>query len=963
MAHFVIKILEVKMNRINIEMLIEASSVSVGTQCVSLCAPGTYGKTSTETCEPCPPECSTCVENNLVVICTSCPADRVLHRQKCVKDCEKSAALFPYLRLTGNSSNPFEGLVEVRFKGEWHTVCDNKFELPDARVICRELGYGEPISFGNQRYRLGTGKILVDDLECTGNEESFLDCPQKRWFSSDCSHAEDVDITCSGPPAGSTVLGKCVTECGAGLFLTTHNTCELCSRECAACVTSPEECTACRDPYFLNASSCSTSCPDGMYASATTRSCQHCDSSRGCRTCEDQPDRCLSCIPPKIQKGTKCVSSCGSGMYRDGHVCVADCGLMRYGNSSSGECHACPLNCYSCELGETGLVECRMCVLGFVLDAQKNCVKTCPSGYFAAPVNVSTFGVRPILRLSIVGRSKFSGRLEILHDGVWGSICDDYWSNTNAKVACAQMLLGPPRKSYYNRRQSFREMNISKIWLDDVHCYGDEENLSDCKHRGWSSHNCGHHEDVHLECSSPGVSSCLKQCPIGYFANERVCKLCDEKCLVCFGSRSNCSICAEGFHLTLNGTCVVSCPAGQYVAADSRCLVCNSSCATCEGSDENCTSCRSPYLLEGNRCVSCIPPMLRKGRECVSSCPPDMYRKDHTCVDHCGVMYYPRPLSSECQACPLNCHTCEGRNAGLVECKVCALGYTMDAQKNCVKNCSSGYFHAPVNLTAVGIRPTLRLSSVGLSWFSGRLEVLHDGVWGTVCDDYWTLANAKVACAQMLLGPPKVTKYLRYKSFQEIRISKIWLDDVVCKGDEERLSDCSYLSWGRHNCGHHEDVHLQCSSPGVSSCQKQCPIGYFAKGRVCEPCDGKCLVCFGSRSNCSKCVEGFHLSVNNACIDSCPLGQYATADKRCDHCNASCWSCEGSRENCTSCHPPYFLFRNRCVLSCPPDTHKLVSGGKLKLISRKGPYEGEVEVSSFIKGIISSCTCSECIHM
>ena len=39
----------------------------------------------------------------------------------------------------------------------------------------------------------------------------------------------------------------------------------------------------------------------------------------------------------------------------------------------------------------------------------------------------------------------------------------------------------------------------------------------------------------------------------------------------------------------------------------------------------------------------------------------------------------------------------------------------------------------------------------------------------------------------------------------------IWLDDVRCNGSETRIADCSHGLWGRHNCGHSEDVAISCS--------------------------------------------------------------------------------------------------------------------------------------------------------
>ena len=45
------------------------------------------------------------------------------------------------------------------------------------------------------------------------------------------------------------------------------------------------------------------------------------------------------------------------------------------------------------------------------------------------------------------------------------------------------------------------DRNLS-IYLDDVHCLGDEPALSYCIHNGIGVHNCGHYEDASVTCQS-----------------------------------------------------------------------------------------------------------------------------------------------------------------------------------------------------------------------------------------------------------------------------------------------------------------------------------------------------------------------------------------------------------------------------------------------------------------------------
>ena len=88
----------------------------------------------------------------------------------------------------------------------------------------------------------------------------------------------------------------------------------------------------------------------------------------------------------------------------------------------------------------------------------------------------------------------------------------------------------------------------------------------------------------------------------------------------------------------------------------------------------------------------------------------------------------------------------------------------------------------------------------------GRVEYYHNGVWGTVCDDGWTREEASVVCRQLgfAKGVPAIN--LQFGAGPGV----IWLDDVDCTGSEVRLSECTHVPWGEHDCSHREDVGVIC---------------------------------------------------------------------------------------------------------------------------------------------------------
>ena len=110
------------------------------------------------------------------------------------------------------------------------------------------------------------------------------------------------------------------------------------------------------------------------------------------------------------------------------------------------------------------------------------------NGTETLPIDLTSFRVNSIpfglLRL-VDGNRYNTGRLEIFHDGIWGTVCDDGWSQVNSIVACRE--LGFSTGSFTTEFPWGR----GQIWLDDVRCLLNDPLLRLCGHRGFGSHNCG----------------------------------------------------------------------------------------------------------------------------------------------------------------------------------------------------------------------------------------------------------------------------------------------------------------------------------------------------------------------------------------------------------------------------------------------------------------------------------------
>ncbi|XP_043944479.1 scavenger receptor cysteine-rich type 1 protein M130-like [Protopterus annectens] len=98
-----------------------------------------------------------------------------------------------------NGTTDCSGRVEVHNGLSWVSVCGSNWGMNEAKAVCAQLHCGFPVQVNSNSYfGQGSGDIFQKKMVCSGNEYSLFECDFSQQRPSDCTHAQDASVICSG---------------------------------------------------------------------------------------------------------------------------------------------------------------------------------------------------------------------------------------------------------------------------------------------------------------------------------------------------------------------------------------------------------------------------------------------------------------------------------------------------------------------------------------------------------------------------------------------------------------------------------------------------------------------------------------------------------------------------------------------------------------------------------------------
>ncbi|XP_071798713.1 scavenger receptor cysteine-rich domain-containing group B protein-like isoform X2 [Asterias amurensis] len=433
------------------------------------------------------------------------------------------------IRLVGGS-NDLEGRVEVFYKGAWGTVCDDEWDIRDAGVVCRQLGFhGTATPRVSSYFGGGSGDIVLDNVQCLGTELYLAKCPSSTKHN--CGHTEDAGVTCTDDDVTEDysirLRGGGTSHEGRVEVFLYGEWGTVCDDDWGI----NDARVICRQLGFPKASYAKTSAYfgegqgeillDNVACSGFESHLRDCEATRFTHNCGHGEDAGVICsdedgnFVDSAETWGK-VRLVGGDTANDGAVEVfiggrwdkvcddewdtndaeVVCHQLGYkgarGYTTSATYPASEgskfvMSDVACAGSETRLVNCPY-------DSTPTCFYFEVAGVQCEPPmygDIRLFG----------GNLRSEGRLEIYTTNGWGTVCDQDWHESDAEVVCRE--LGFTGVTTSNLDGDFGVGNYP-IAVTSVYCSGLENQFVDCQMPSMETSSfCTHDNDVAIKCSTP----------------------------------------------------------------------------------------------------------------------------------------------------------------------------------------------------------------------------------------------------------------------------------------------------------------------------------------------------------------------------------------------------------------------------------------------------------------------------
>ncbi|XP_078379703.1 scavenger receptor cysteine-rich domain superfamily protein-like isoform X2 [Oculina patagonica] len=757
----------------------------------------------------------------------------------------KTAAANFGVRLVGDPTRFSYGRVEVLINRTWGTFCSSQWDLNDAHVTCRQLGFDGAVTASSyDAFGQGTGDKWTNDLQCIGNESSISECRNDRWrlvrFCFFPHYA--TSAMCQLPVR---LLGG--LSVNQGLVQVYYNS--TWRWVCGEHWGKQSADVVCRWMGYPGSSQFYTNTSHvGENDTTWLNNVQCTGNETSLFSCVHGGSRNNSCL-----NNTKAGVVCSGSEVRlvgDEHVVYRGRVEVLYNGAWGRMCgdffkdiQAANVVCR--QLGYDGAV---LAAYDRVFDKEEGVIgvtnvqcignetliseciprgqewgvaSSCFDAYY-------DFGVMctPPARL-VQGPSAREGLVQVYLNKTWGWVCDQDWDKQEADVVCRELGYTGSSSVYSG---SANVQGNDTLWINSIRCIGNESSLAFCAHDGWTNLGCTIGQNAGVVCTGPEVR----------FTARNQLSANSPRVEVLFGGFWG-PVCSDFWDLQdANVACrqlgydgALAAPVYDSFGEGNEeiCL----GFMNCKGNESSILHCpHDEWTLSsgdgeifrgnGQSIAICTPVVRIIGKPASPAeglvqvyynntwgwvCDDQWDKQDADVV--CRELGYTNSSAlqsidasnQEHETIWTNNVQCVGNESSLLSCR--HDGWKLNG--SCGNNQRAG-------LVCSGSDVRLFSGHQRSSSSRGVVEVLIGAVWGTVCPDSWDLIDSNVVCRQ--LGYDGAQNASDPDSDLLIRRTEItWMSNVRCLGNESVLTECNHNTWDQSFCQFFDHASVVCTPPAV----------------------------------------------------------------------------------------------------------------------------------------------------